>query len=521
MEVGDTERFVAEVHEQGGPNPGPILPNVELTWSSSDPNVVSIDAGSGVAVAQEAGTSQIEVCAPRSCSAWDIIVIARIAGVAVVPDSITLLPHDQFDLTAILTDVHGEPVWGAVHDPLFWDLFASEMMWSTADPNVAVVNLPSGPPSLLEGVAHGTTHVTARFREFSGSAKVVVVVVDLTYISTGGAHTCALTDTGEPYCWGRSGFEHFPEFVPHGTEVPVHLVSLSSGAEQTCGLTASGTAYCWGSSFWAALGRAELLQPLGTPVPVDGGGQYATITAGGAHTCAIGVGGELHCWGANTFGQLGITSTETCGGGVGKIPVGPHPCERVPAAVSDRPTFTALSAGASHTCGLVADGTAFCWGQIGSRESSDTLRVPGGHLFASIASGSGMACGLTASGDAYCWGGNDDGLGDGSTVSSDEPVLVAGDHVFAQLSIGRAACGVTTAGELYCWGWHEPLIAGATPTRVGDNIVWASVHAGGVHGCGMSVDGVAYCWGSNHTGAVGVPGEWIGEPTRVVGQIEP
>jgi len=531
MEVGDTDRFVADVREGEAPTPGPIVPNVEFTWSSSDPSVVSIDAGSGAAVALENGTSQIEVCALGGCSGWDITVINPIAGVAVMPDSVTLLPYGQFNLTAIPTDADGEPVV-EIESPVYW-LFENEMIWSSEHPDVAVVNLPSGPPWLVEGVARGTTQVTAQFREFSGSATVTVVLIDLTDISAGGEHTCALADTGEPYCWGSVFFQPdleagrwTPEFVPRGTAEPLNLVALASGEAHACGLTAAGTAYCWGSRFSAALGRGEWvepIEPLGTPVPVAGNGQYATVTTGGIHTCATGVRGELYCWGSNPFGQLGITSTETCGYGVGKSgEVQMGPCERAPTAVTDHPTYAAVSAGGNHTCGLVADGTAFCWGLIGTHESPDTVRIPGDHLFTSIASGSGMACGLTTSGDAYCWGSNSNGLGDGSTTESDEPVLVAGGHTFAQLSVNAAACGVTSDGGLYCWGSNDPSVAGPTPTRIGDTITWASVDVGGIHACGMTVEGVAYCWGSNHTGALGVSGEdWTSEPMRVIGQIEP
>ena len=68
-----------------------------------------------------------------------------------------------------------------------------------------------------------------------------------------------------------------------------------------------------------------------------------SISAGGAHTCAVEVGGDLACWGDDSSGQVSET------------PSGP---------------FIAVSAGGRHTCAIAADGTLACWGD----DSSGQLR---------------------------------------------------------------------------------------------------------------------------------------------------
>src|SRR5512132_4088985 len=87
--------------------------------------------------------------------------------------------------------------------------------------------------------------------------------------------------------------------------------------------------------------------------------------------------------------------------------------------------FVAVSAGREHTCALVADGTAYCWGsnefgQLGVADDSTTClrdsrpvaceRVPvavvGGLKFRKIRAGGSHTCGLTLDGSAYCWGDN-------------------------------------------------------------------------------------------------------------------
>jgi len=57
------------------------------------------------------------------------------------------------------------------------------------------------------------------------------------------------------------------------------------------------------------------------------------------------------------------------------------------------------------------------------------MLVAGGLSFAALSAGVGSVhtCGLTTGGAAYCWGDNASGqLGNGSTTSSNVPVLVSG-----------------------------------------------------------------------------------------------
>jgi alpha-tubulin suppressor-like RCC1 family protein len=45
-----------------------------------------------------------------------------------------------------------------------------------------------------------------------------------------------------------------------------------------------------------------------TPVAVAGGLTFATLTAGGEHTCGLTSGGAAYCWGNNFSGQLGAAN---------------------------------------------------------------------------------------------------------------------------------------------------------------------------------------------------------------------
>ena len=106
--------------------------------------------------------------------------------------------------------------------------------------------------------------------------------------------------------------------------------------------------------------------------------------------------------------------------------------------------YSAVEAGATHTCGLTTEREAYCWGtnvsgELGSGSPSGLepcpigrycsprpLAVLGGLVFRSLQAGGGHSCGATAGVVAFCWGRNDQGqVGDGTTDRRRRPRRVA------------------------------------------------------------------------------------------------
>lgn len=317
-------------------------------------------------------------------------------------------------------------------------------------------------------------------------------------------------------------------------QVPVQVVpllrgSLSIGDEHSCGLTSQGAAYCWGNNEFGQLGTSTnsgTATPNSTPLAVQGGHNFLRLTAGGFHTCGLISDGTAYCWGANASGQLGVAA------GAGTL--NPTP---TPTAVNTSLRFVALDAGSSHTCGLTAAGTGYCWGsnpwgELGVDANLDANPAPVAVsttiLFAQLAAGESHNCALTAEGAAYCWGRNNFGqLGteDGILNSPPNPIpqQVSGDHVFASIVAGSVqTCALTPAGAAYCWGSNERGELGSaatygdpdpntTPLSVDGNLAFSSLTAGRQFTCGVAVNGDGYCWGRNTWGLLTRPAGELAE----------
>jgi alpha-tubulin suppressor-like RCC1 family protein len=256
--------------------------------------------------------------------------------------------------------------------------------------------------------------------------------LNFTSISAGGNHACGIVGASAAYCWGQDSAGQLgdarrvnsttpiPVFSPTGGGLPAAFNAISAGFRHTCALQSDGLAFCWGRNESGQLGTGDFSE-RDVPAGVAGGTRFIAISSGGdtisqgaglpplidSHTCALAVNGSAWCWGSNSAGQIG---NGTIGGSVA-----------APVPVSGGLTFTKISAGGRHTCGLTTAGSVYCWGhgsdlqlgrggETGSGFDSGTPQsVTGGELsagakFTTISAGARHSCAVADDGNAYCWG---------------------------------------------------------------------------------------------------------------------
>lgn len=146
-----------------------------------------------------------------------------------------------------------------------------------------------------------------------------------TYISAGVSNGCAVTRAGAAKCWGEGSAGALGTgTTPREVLTPVDVVGMGPGSTAaidtagsgfTCALTQLGAAKCWGSNAYANLGIGPKSGPFLTPQQVLGltEGTTTQVSIGYRHTCAVGAGSEVQCWGDNSNGQLGDGTYEERG----------------------------------------------------------------------------------------------------------------------------------------------------------------------------------------------------------------
>jgi len=213
------------------------------------------------------------------------------------------------------------------------------------------------------------------------------------------------------------------------------------------------------------------------------------LAVGRAHACALDSAGHMHCW-----GQLDKPCQPSCNVESECVSNGRMDCGQATAPTG---TFTEVTAGYFHTCGLRADGTVSCWGLPAMTHS------PAGK-FVSVRASDTATCAVSTEGVPTCWGqfGNTSTRtsevalaqadGSGCTLATSGTVDCGGRFkgafagAYKDLSINGFACAVTASGKLECPtpGFSIP----ATPTLM------VEVHSQGA-ACALTQEHDVLCWG--------------------------
>ena len=322
---------------------------------------------------------------------------------------------------------------------------------------------------------------------------------------------CALVLAG-----GAAGCTRSGEVLRPADAGPVVLqltdVRLSGGGSHACAVTA-GTMRCWGDDGDGRLGVDAAGDAGSGQAPVIvAGGPWVAPAAGTIHTCGLGTGGGVWCWGGNDKGQLGS---------------GDRTPRAEPRQVVLRDKAVDLRTAFEFTCALLADASVWCWGynlegQLGlgdthpGEDRLEPVQLGATRDWMFVATGQGHGCGIRAPGRLYCWGRNTESqLGQGVTQPQQmrAPVQVGTDDDWVEVGCSQSlTCARKRDGTLWCWGAQPSgalavgdLTPRPVPTRVPAYSDWSAATVNTFHTCGLRPGGEIWCAGRNTEGQIGGP----------------
>jgi len=281
-------------------------------------------------------------------------------------------------------------------------------------------------------------------------------------VSTGSNHTLAFQKYSTIRSWGFNRYGQLGDGVTADGQTPNRLlpvtvrkrgsksslsgvVAVAAGGYYSLALDRNSDVWSWGNNFYGQLGRYprivnSVFQALSSQtadrVQTDVNGSPFTgiisIAAGGSHSLALDVDGNVWAWGYNGFGQVGDGSTTKSN-------------RLYPVKVIDvngtALRIVKIAAGGSHSLALDSDGHVWSWGynyfgQLGNGLSGDnvysatpakiSIPAPGLDSSALIAAGVDHSLAYDPVNDIlYVWGFNLYGqLGTGNTLNSNVPVAI-------------------------------------------------------------------------------------------------
>lgn len=280
-------------------------------------------------------------------------------------------------------------------------------------------------------------------------------------------HNLALDKDGFVWAWGENEYGQIGNGYDKYVKVPERLelnniLSLSCYSRHTLASDKNGEVWAWGNAEYGQLGIGEWKDTDNIPFPVKVAGleNIISVEAGGTHSLALDIEGDVWVWGSNKYGELGLGTdikysfypvknpylkdivkisarwgisyalkkdgTVWVWGGNQNIPV----------MVSNLTDVVEISCGDAHCLALTRDGTVWAWGnnyhgQLGNGKNGPNeysgipIQVPKISNIISIYTGGNTSFAKNKDGKVYGWGCNEYGqLGNGTTNDSNVPIEI-------------------------------------------------------------------------------------------------
>ena len=246
-----------------------------------------------------------------------------------------------------------------------------------------------------------------------------------------GSHGFAINQDGKLYCLGGDnekgnfGLGH----TSNNVSTPTQVGALTDWAQVavkelgTSALKTDGTAWSWGIAEYGVLGDGTQ-NNKSSPVQVSGGAtNWTWINCGQYAVYVINTLGELWCWGANLYGQLGIGNTTVYS---------------TPVQVGSLTNWAKVWGGGIHALGLKTDGTLWSWGH---------------NYYGQLGLGN---------------------QGGGTNRSSPVQIGSATDWIHAGTTRQNDSFGIRSGGTLWSWGANNTYQGGRVNNSVANSPVQVS-----------------------------------------------
>ena len=410
-------------------------------------------------------------------------------------------------------------------------------------------------------------------------------------ISVSRGTACYVRHNGTLACWGFNDAGQLGDGGPWGSienssDTPVDVANVENmtfrevavGMYAACAITTTDELYCWGGGQYGQLGRpvcenqgvdwypcrnaqGKLAQKVNFPQSPNASVRTIAGTGDSAHFCAIIDDGDVSCWGANSFGQLGTGAY--CADEVSRpIPATGDLCNvqngvtrPQETGMPDNMSAISISVGAGHSCAVLENKSVYCWGSSAAGEMgqgeryrtftadqyiwSDTnppnvLNLTDASFFPS--SGKGYLVGTDGGQNEHthniAWTGKNGNQLTGLTTNVNEHNVDAGSSVILGVQLepihvpmpgGRGAGAIDSGGSGHTavlddgnvayWGFGDPNTGApswnTTPALSpylgpGLNRSVVSFTQSPSHGCAILDNFEAWCGGSNSHGQLGL-----------------
>ena len=343
-----------------------------------------------------------------------------------------------------------------------------------------------------------------------------------TSVAAGANHTLAITTAGALWAWGAGANYALGDPIGASRYIPIQMTyvanswqTVSAGVSHSMGITTTGQLWGWGSNTSGQVGIGSLTTSS-VPSLVGVTQSWTSVAAGQYHTLAYDSTGTLWGWGLNTSGQVGIASLVTVSSPV--IVSGPTGASWT--FIGTGPM--SITSGAITTTKLLYDWGGGSSGQLGngvlaSVSSPIALLTPGTTLsWTAVSAGTSHTLAINTAGQLYAWGQNTAGqIGDTTLTTRFMPTLVSGPATTSWSLVatgGSHSLAVTNTGALYGWGLNtsgqvgiNSLVSVSSPVLVSGftGLSWNSIGAGALYSIGTLTNGILYTWGAGVAGELG------------------